>query len=76
MPACFLERSRLGVRLMFRCRMAKAVLVGVPHHLTQHGLDREPLFFADANREVYFALIRTAAARFGADLLGYCLMTK
>jgi len=57
-------------------RMARAVLVGVPHHLTQRGLDRQPVFFANADREVYLGLVRASAARFGADLLGYCLMTN
>jgi len=38
--------------------MARAVLVGVPHHLTQRGL------------------VRAAAERFRAELLGYCLMTN
>jgi len=56
--------------------MTRAVLVGVPHHLTQRGLDRPPVFFVDADREVYLGLVRAAAARFGADLLGYCLMTN
>jgi len=56
--------------------MARAVLVGVPHHLTQRGLDRQPVFFADADREVYLGLVHASAARFGADLLGYCLMTN
>jgi len=53
--------------------MARAVLVGVPHHLTQRGLDRQPVFFSDADREVYLGLVRAAVARFGADLVGYCL---
>jgi putative transposase len=56
--------------------MARAVLVGVPHHLTQRGLDRQPVFFVDADREVYLALVVAAAARFGAGVLGYCLMTN
>ena len=57
-------------------RMARAVLVGVPHHMTQRGLDRQPVFFSDADREVYLRLVRAAVARFGADLVGYCLMTN
>ncbi len=56
--------------------MARAVLTGVPHHLTQRGLDREPVFFSDTDREVYLGLVRSAGARFGVDLLGYCLMTN
>jgi putative transposase len=56
--------------------MARAVLAGVPHHLTQRGLDRQQIFVSDADREVYLGLVRSTAARFGAELLGYCLMTN
>jgi putative transposase len=55
-------------------RMASAVLAGIPHHLPQHGLDRQRVFFVDADYQVYLALARTAAERFGANPLGYCLM--
>jgi putative transposase len=54
--------------------MARAVLVGTPHHLTQRGLDRQRVFSSDNDFEVYLSLVRTAAPRFGTDLLGYCLM--
>jgi putative transposase len=49
-------------------RRSRAFLAGAPHHLTQRALDHRP--------EVYLGLFRSAAARFGADLLGYCLMTN
>ena len=54
--------------------MARAVLEGVAHHLTQRGLDRRQVFFDGADYEVYLALVQTSASKFGADLLGYCLM--
>jgi putative transposase len=57
-------------------RMARAVLTGVAHHLTQRGLDRQDVFFSDADYEVYLALIVVSAQRFGADLLGYSLMSN
>ena len=57
-------------------RMARAVLPGVPHHLTQRGLDRGDIFFHTSDYEVYLSQVRTHAARFGADLLGYCCMTN
>lgn len=55
-------------------RMARAVLVGTPHHLTQRGLDQRQVFFDDSDHQVYLSLVRVSAKRFGADLLGYCLM--
>ncbi|HYL74936.1 MAG TPA: transposase [Bryobacteraceae bacterium] len=54
--------------------MARAVLVGTPHHLTQRGLDQRQVFFDDSDHQVYLSLVRINAKRFGADLLGYCLM--
>src|SRR5580692_8744884 len=57
-------------------RMARAVLPGVPHHLTQRGLNRQDIFFDTADYEVYLAQIRQSAARFGTSLLGYCCMTN
>ena len=36
--------------------MARAVLEGVAHHLTQRGLDRRQVFFDGADYEVYLAL--------------------
>ena len=55
-------------------RMARAVLVGVAHHLTQRGLDKRQIFVTEEDFEVYLALVRTNAKRFGAELFGYCLM--
>ena len=45
-------------------RMARAVLVGVPHHLTQRGLDRQKTFFSELDYEVYFRLVSLSASRF------------
>ena len=56
--------------------MARAVLVDVAHHLTQRGLDRARVFTSDIDREVYLGLVSHCAERFGADLLGYCLMSN
>jgi putative transposase len=56
--------------------MARAVLPGVPHHLTQRGLDRQDIFFDASDYKVYLAQIHQNAARFGADLQGYCCMTN
>jgi len=54
--------------------MARAVLLGVPHHLTQRGVDRQNVFFRDADCEVYLSLVSLSAQRFSTSILGYCLM--
>ena len=55
-------------------RMARAVLPGTPHHLTQRGLDRQQVFSCNPDYDVYLALACSCAQRFGVDLIGYCLM--
>jgi len=55
-------------------RMPRAVLVDTPHHVTQRGVDRQEVFSGDADYNIYLALVRSCAQRFGVDLLGYCLM--
>jgi putative transposase len=55
-------------------RMARAVLAGVAHHLTQRGSDRNQVFLSETDYCVYLDLVRTNAKRFGTELLGYCLM--
>jgi putative transposase len=56
--------------------MPRAVLPGVPHHLTQRGVSRHDVFFSDAGRQVYLNLVAGAAEQFGVSLLGYCLMSN
>ena len=55
-------------------RMPRAVCPGVAHHLTQRGVDRQAVFFADRDRQVYLQLVQRAATQFGVALVGYCLM--
>jgi putative transposase len=55
-------------------RMPRAVFPGVARHLTQRGVDRQAVFFADRDRQVYLQLVHRAATQFGVSLLGYCLM--
>jgi putative transposase len=54
--------------------MPRAVCPGVAHHLTQRGVDRQAVFFADRDRQVYLQLVQRAAIQFGVSLVGYCLM--
>lgn len=56
--------------------MARAVLPGVAHHLTQRGIDRQDVFFSDAQREIYLRLAACAMPQFGVRVLAFCLMTN
>ena len=55
-------------------RAARIVLPGEVHHISQHGNNREDVFFDDEDREVYLETLGEQAEKFGLTLLGYCLM--
>ena len=55
-------------------RRARVVAVGVPHHVTQRGNNRQQVFFSDAHRRLYLALLAEQAERYRLQILGYCLM--
>jgi putative transposase len=55
-------------------RTARVVAVGVPHHVTQRGNYRQQVFFSDAQRRLYLALLGEQAERHRLRILGYCLM--
>ncbi len=55
-------------------RMPRAVIPDEPHHLTQRGVDRRPIFFTNSDRCIYLDLVRAGAHRFGVTILGYCMM--
>ena len=57
-------------------RVARIVIPGVPHHVTQRGNNRQDVFFVDDDRQAYLALLKEHADGFGLQVLGYCLMTN
>jgi len=57
-------------------RLARIVLPGVPHHITQRGNNRQDVFFVDDDRRAYLDLLGQHAERFGLKVLGYCLMAN
>lgn len=57
-------------------RIARVVVVGYPHHITQRGNYRQDLFVEDADREKYLFLLRRESKQYGLKILVYCLMTN
>jgi putative transposase len=53
---------------------SRVVVPGLPHHVTQRGNRREPVFFRAEDYQFYRRLIATAARRGGAEIWAYCLM--
>lgn len=57
-------------------RVARIVAPGFPHHVTQRGNRREPVFFEDGHRHKYLLLLMDYKQRYGLDIWAYCLMTN
>jgi putative transposase len=55
-------------------RLARVVLPGVAHHVTQRGNRRLPLFFSDADRTLYCELLAAGCSRAHVTCLAWCLM--
>ena len=55
-------------------RLPRIVLPGLPHHVTQRGNRRQPVFFSDADRALYLRLVREGCAGAGVRCLAWCLM--
>jgi putative transposase len=56
--------------------MARVVLPGMPHHVTQRGSRRWNVFQDDADRRSYVDIFRDSAERFRLRIHAYCLMTN
>src|SRR5215469_4041602 len=55
-------------------RIAHVVVPGLPHHVTQRGNRREPVFFGADDYRLYRRLVASAARRVGTAVWAYCLM--
>lgn len=57
-------------------RRQRCVIEDVPHHITQRGVDRCPVFETETDRLTYLRLLRDHQCESHARLLGWCLMTN
>ena len=55
-------------------RLARIVVPGVPHHVTQRGNRRQEVFFEDADYAAYLDLISASCASARVTCLAWCLM--
>jgi putative transposase len=55
-------------------RLARVVVPTVPHHVTQRGNRREPIFFEQGDQEVYRDLLAEHCGNAGVEVWAYCLM--
>jgi putative transposase len=55
-------------------RLARVVVEGTPHHVTQRGNRRQTVFFGDDNYREYKVLLAEGCAGAGVAIWAYCLM--
>jgi putative transposase len=55
-------------------RLARMVVSGLPHHVTQRGNGRESIFFEDGDDEIYRDLLGEQARKADVEVWAYCLM--
>lgn len=55
-------------------RIARLVVPGYPHHVTQRGNRRQQTFFIDSDYSAYMRFLSESCARSGTEIWAYCLM--
>ena len=55
-------------------RIARVVVPGLPHHVTQRGNRRQPIFFEDDDYGLYRRILAERAKAAGVEVWAYCLM--
>jgi len=54
-------------------RIARLVVPGYPHHVTQRGVRLIPIFSDDTDRRAYLDIMAEQLDRFGVEVLAWCL---
>ncbi|HEC14865.1 MAG TPA: transposase [Rhodospirillales bacterium] len=57
-------------------RLARVVVPGLPHHVTQRGNRQQDTFFKADDFRVYLDLMAEWCAHYGVEVWAYCLMTN
>jgi putative transposase len=55
-------------------RLARMVVAGLPHHVTQRGNRREAVFFEDGDHDIYCDLLAEQTRKAEVEVWAYCLM--
>jgi putative transposase len=55
-------------------RLARTVVPGLPHHVTQRGNRRAPIFFEPGDERAYLRILREQVDRCNVEIWAYCLM--
>jgi putative transposase len=55
-------------------RLARMVVPGLPHHVTQRGNRREAIFFEDGDQEIYCDMLAEQLRKSDVEVWAYCLL--
>lgn len=55
-------------------RLARIVIPGLPHHVTQRGNRREQVFFSDEDYQSYITMLAAAVEKAGSEVWAWSLM--
>ncbi len=66
--------NRFFMVIFTMARLARMVVAGLPHHVTQRGNRREPIFFEDGDQDIYRDLLAEQTRKAGVGVWAYCLM--
>ena len=55
-------------------RIARVVAVGLPHHITQRGNYKQPVFRNNYDRQLYLSWIDEYSEKYSLKILAFCLM--
>lgn len=56
--------------------MARLVVPGLPHHVTQRGVRRMDVFAGEDDYRAYLTLVKESCVKVGTQVWAYCLMTN
>jgi len=56
--------------------IARVIIPGVPHHVTQRGIHWMDVFFSEDDRQAYVDMLAEQSRRFGVQYLAWCLMSN
>jgi len=57
-------------------RVARIVLPGIPHHITQRGNNKQVVFYSAQDKKTYLGFLEQESCRHGLTISGYCLMVN
>jgi putative transposase len=60
--------------VLVMARLARIVVPDYPHHVTQRGNRREPIFFEAGDREIYRDLLAEHCSKWSVAVWAYCFM--